>query len=258
MQGPLAATAGNVVVTSGGDIAVGLPVAYSYTGGRFLFFQHRTAGFNVDYGTVTEPDRLATIASTDGSVFISGRNVTNSGGVVMADAGDVTLSAQNAFTNATVMAGQASYSQSCFIFCHGSASSSVTPYGGTIQASGNLTITAGTSAANIGGNVYAHGDLTVDAPVTYAQGVTGYTAINQDRGFKAFFGSTWAQIIATDIGGGFTADGLVTLAGDALVDGGSIAGGEVVTGGHVAMLRAPTTTPVSIGQHLGLTTWWWF
>jgi hypothetical protein len=106
--------------------------------------------------------------------------------------------------------------------------------------------------------VYAHSDLTVDAPVTYAQGVTGYTAINQDRGFKAFFGSTWAQIIATDIGGGFTADGLVTLIGDALVDGGSIAGGEGVTGGHVAMLRAPTTTPVSIGQHLGLTTWWWF
>jgi hypothetical protein len=248
----------NNIIDHTGAVNGGAPVAYSYMGGRFLFFQHRTAGFDVDYGTVTEPDQLATIASTDGSVSISGRNITNSGGVVMADAGDVTFSAQNAFTNATVMSGRTSYSQSCFIFCHGSASSSVTPYGGTIQASGNLTITAGTSAANIGGNVYAHGDLTVDAPVMYAQGVTGYSAITQTRGFKAFFGSTWAQIIATDIGGGFTADGLVTLAGDALIDGGSIAGGQGVTGGHVTMLRAPATTPVSIGQHLGLTTWWWF
>ncbi|RKT25637.1 filamentous hemagglutinin family protein [Paraburkholderia sp. RAU2J] len=247
----------NNVIDHSGGVNGGTPVAYSDEGGGFLFFQHQSSGFNVDYGTVNAPDQLAYIASSAGPVAITGRNVTNSGGMIEASNGDVNIIARDAFTNAAVFAGQASYSQSCFILCHGSASSSVTPYGGSIMAGGDMTIKAGTSAANIGGNVYAHGDLTVDAPLTYATGVTGYLSINQDRGFKAFFGSTWAQLIAMDIGGGFTADGLVTLTGDAIVNGGYISGGQGVRG-QLTTLRAPSRTPVQIGQHLGLTTWLWF
>jgi adhesin HecA-like repeat protein len=255
------AAQGNVnnVIDHAGGVNGGTPAAYFDEGGRFLFFQHTSSGFNVDYGTVTEPDQLATIASTGGNVTVSGRNVTNSGGVIQSDDGDVNITAQNAFTNGSVFSGQASYSHSCFIFCHGSASSSVTPSGGTIQAGGNVAIKAGTSAANIGGNVYAHGNLTVDAPLAYATGVTGYSSINQDRGFKAFFGSTWAQLIAMDIGGGFTADGLVTLTGDAIINGGYVSGGQGQSvSGQVTTLRAPSRTPVQIGQHLGLMTWLWF
>lgn len=48
-----------------------------------------------------------------------------------------------------------------------------------------------------------------------------YSAINRHRGFNAFFGSTWAQIIAMDVGGSFTASGDVTLIGDGVIDGGS-------------------------------------
>jgi filamentous hemagglutinin family protein len=237
----------------------GAPVAYSSEGGRFLFFQHTSSGFNIDYGTVTEPDQLAYIASTAGNVSISGRNVTNSGGIIQSDDGDVTINAQQTFNNAAVFSGQASYSESCFIFCHGNASSDVTPYGGTIQSGQNVSITAGTSATNTGGNVYAQGNLTVNAPVTYATGVLGYSAINQDQGFKAFFGSTWAEIIATDVGGGFTADGLVTLTGDAIINAGYISGGKGTSAtGGMTTVRAPSTTPVVIGQHLGLTTWWWY
>jgi hypothetical protein len=243
----------NNIIDHTGGVNGGTPVAYYDEGGRFLFFQHTSSGFNVDYGTVTEPGQLAMVASTGGNVTISGRNVSNSGGVIQSDDGDVNITAQDAFSNAAVFSGQASYSQSCFIFCHGSASSNVTPWGGTIQAGGNVAIKAGTSAANIGGNVYAHGD----APLTYATGVTGYSSINQDRGFKAFFGSTWAQLIAMDIGGGFTADGLVTLTGDTIVNGGYVSGGQGVNG-QVTSLRAPSRTPVQIGQHLGLMTWWWF
>ncbi|OLL31038.1 filamentous hemagglutinin [Burkholderia sp. SRS-W-2-2016] len=258
---------GNVILAAQGDVSNmidhaggvngGTPVAYADAAGRFLFFRHTSSGFNVDYGTVTEPEQLSTIASSGGNVLISGRNVTNSGGVIQSNDGDVSVIAQDAFTNAAVFSGQASYSQSCFIFCHGSASSNVTPWGGTIQAGGDVAIKAGSSAANLGGNVYAHGDLTVDAPLTYATGVTGYSSINQDRGFKAFFGSTWAQLIAMDIGGGFTADGLVRLTGDAIINGGYISGGHGVNG-RLTTLRAPSRTPVQIGQHLGLVTWLWF
>ncbi|WGS48039.1 filamentous hemagglutinin N-terminal domain-containing protein (plasmid) [Burkholderia sp. JSH-S8] len=241
-----------------GDTNGGQPTAYSDRGGSFLFFTHTTSGFNVDYGTVSQPDQLAYIAAVHGPVTINARNFTNSGGIVQSNDSNVQITAQNAFTNAAVFSGQASYTRSCWIFCHADAASNVTPYGGTIQAGGNIDIKAGTVARNIGGNVFATGDIKVDAPVTYAQGVTGYSAINQHRGFKAFFGSTWAQIIAMDIGGGFTANGRVTLTGDGVIDGGSFSGGKGVTAaGGITTVRAPSRTPVQIDQHLGLTTWWW-
>ncbi|AOJ85346.1 filamentous hemagglutinin (plasmid) [Burkholderia sp. MSMB0856] len=247
----------NIIDHTGGTNG-GQPTAYSDRGGSFLFFTHTTSGFNVDYGTVGNPDQLAYIAAVHGPVTITGRNFTNSGGIVQSNDGDVNITAQNAFTNAAVFTGQASYTRSCWIFCHADASSNVTPYGGTIQAGGNIGIKAGTVARNIGGNVFATGDIKVDAPITYAQGVTGYSAINQHRGFKAFFGSTWAQIIAMDVGGGFTANGSVTLTGDGVIDGGSFSGGKGVTAaGGVTTVRAPSRTPVQIDQHLGLTTWWW-
>ncbi|NTX25759.1 filamentous hemagglutinin N-terminal domain-containing protein [Burkholderia pyrrocinia] len=255
----------NTIDHSGGTNG-GQPTAYSDRGGSFLFFTHSTIGVNVDYGTVNRPDQLAYIATTSGPLTITGRNVTNSGGIIQATGGDISITAQNAFTNAAVFSGQANYSRSCWIFCHANASSNVTPYGGTIQASGdsrsnvggNISIKSGTVARNVGGNVFATGDIKVDAPITYAQGVTGYSAINQDRGFKAFFGSTWAQLIAMDVGGGFAANGQVILTGDGVVDGGSFSGGKGVTAaGGITTVRAPSRTPVSIDQHLGLTTWWW-
>ncbi|MGN4085255.1 filamentous hemagglutinin N-terminal domain-containing protein, partial [Burkholderia gladioli] len=194
----------NIIDHTGGTNG-GQPTAYSDRGGSFLFFTHMTSGFNVDYGTIGNPDQLAYIAAVHGPVTVTSRNFTNGGGIVQSNDGDVSITAQNAFTNAAVFTGQASYTRSCWIFCHASASSNVTPYGGVIQAGSNVNIRAGTVARNVGGNVFATGDIEVDAPITYAQGVTGYSAINQDRGFKAFFGSTWAEIIAMDVGGGFTA-----------------------------------------------------
>lgn len=247
----------NIIDHTGGTNG-GQPTAYSDRGGSFLFFTHTTSGFNVDYGTVGNPDQLAYVAAVHGPVTITSRNFTNTGGIVQSNDSDVNITAQNAFTNAAVFTGQASYTRSCWIFCHADASSNVTPYGGTIQAGSNIGIKAGTVARNVGGNVFANGDIKVDAPITYAQGVTGYSAINQHRGFKAFFGSTWAQIIAMDIGGGFTANGNVALTGDGVIDGGSFSGGKGVTAaGGITTVRAPSRTPVQIDQHLGLTTWWW-
>ncbi|MBP0595639.1 filamentous hemagglutinin N-terminal domain-containing protein [Paraburkholderia sp. LEh10] len=257
-QGVTLAAQGDVqnVIDHSSGVNGGQPIAYSRNGGSFLFLTHTTSGFDVDYGTVTEPAQLAYIASTVGPVTISGNNVTNAGGIIQSNDGAVTITAKDTFTNAAVFSGQAGYSRGCWIVCHASASSTVLPYGGTIQSGTDLSITAGNVARNIGGNVFAQGNLDVTAPVTYARGVTGYSAINQDRGFKAFFGSTWAQIIAADVGGGFTADGAVRLTGDAIIDGGSISGAKGVTAtGTITTVHAPSRTPVQIGQHLGLTTW---
>jgi len=257
---------GAVTLTAAGDVQniidhttginAGAPVAYSNQGGSFLFLTHTSSGFDVDYGTVSQPSQLAYIASTGGAVSITGTNVTNSGGIIQSSNGPIAIDARDTFTNAAVFAGQASYSRGCWFFCHASASSTVTPYGGTIQSGKDLSITAGNVARNIGGNVFALGDIKVSAPVTYAQGVTGYSAINQDRGFKAFFGSTWAQIIAMDVGGDFVANGSVTFTGSAVIDGGSVSGGKGTSAaGGITTVRLPMRAPVQIGQHLGLSSW---
>ncbi|WP_322078549.1 filamentous hemagglutinin N-terminal domain-containing protein, partial [Burkholderia cepacia] len=75
----------NVIDHSGGTNG-GQPAAYTDRGGSFLFFTHSTTGVNVDYGTVNRPDQIAYLATTSGPLTITGRNVTNSGGVIQATA----------------------------------------------------------------------------------------------------------------------------------------------------------------------------
>jgi len=230
--------------------------AYTSSGNTQLFIANTSSGFTVDYGTVTNPNQLAYVAATNGTVTFNAATISNAGGLIESDVGAINLTAQQSFTNAAVFSGQASYARSCWIVCHANAASTVQAYGGTIESGSSLTITAGTSAANIGGNIFALGDITVNAPITYAQSITGYSAITQGQGVKAFFGSSWAQIIATDIGGGFTSDGLLTLSGQGVVDGGSFSGLQGVAAvGGITVLRAPTTTPVQLGQSAGLFAW---
>jgi hypothetical protein len=182
----------NIIDHTGGTNG-GQPNAYSDRGGSFLFFTHTTSGFNVDYGTIGDPESARLYRSRprpgddrepqfhecrrDRSIERRRRQPHRAERV----------------HQRRRLHGQGELPRSCWIFCHADASSDVTPYGGTIQAGGNIGIKAGTVARNVGGNVFANGDIKVDAPLTYAQGVTGYSAINQHRGFKAFFGSTWPR-----------------------------------------------------------------
>jgi len=67
-----------------------------------------------------------------------------------------------------------------------------------------------------------------------------------------------AQIIATDVWSGFTADGLLSLTDERVINGGSFGGGtEATAAGGIKTVSAPSTTPVQISQYLGLTTWGW-
>jgi hypothetical protein len=125
-----------------------------------------------------------------------------------------------------------------------------------LSAGGDIDIRAGKAAYNEGGRVLAMGDLTVTAPVSYARGITGYSALGWDRGFKAFFGDGWARLYATDVGGSWMANGRTQINGDTVTDGGSF-DGNVVVSGMSTVIRARHRDPVSIESHLGLTTWFW-
>ncbi|WP_230414450.1 two-partner secretion domain-containing protein [Collimonas silvisoli] len=229
-------------------------------GTRWLIFTKSTNNFSVDYGQLDRPDQLSYLVSYAGTT-ISGRNVLNLGGVILANnASDITINAAQSFQNSALFSGQAQFQRSCLIVCHSSASSTVQSVGGNISAGNNIQITAGTIASNIGGTVTAAaGNLTVTAPTVLAQGVLGYRAYEQSRGFKSWFGDTWAQLYAMDVGGSWMANvGKIVINGQEIIDGGSFsAGGGVTATGGVLTLKNPQNDPVTINRHLGLISWLW-
>ncbi|VVE83226.1 filamentous hemagglutinin N-terminal domain-containing protein [Pandoraea sputorum] len=236
----------------------GVATAYANSGRRWLLFSTRDEGFSVDYGSLPAPGQLSYIIADAGNVTLSGRNVYNTGGTVLTNGGDIRVTATNTLVNQAIMTGQASYQRSCFIFCRAEASSTTASFGGQMQASGNISLAAGQSAANIGGNVIAwSGNLTVDAPLVTAQGLLGYTAYNGTRGLKAWFGNRWAAIYAQNDGGLFSAaSGEVVLTGRGVIKGGVIAGAKGVRAAQgIETAFVPYRDPVRIGTHLGLTTW---
>lgn len=230
--------------------------SYSGTSTRWLVFSERSIGFDVDYGQVTMPGQLAYLVAESG-MDVHAANFANQGGIGLVNGGDMNIAVTNKFRNEALLTGSAHFKRSCMIFCSASASSNVTTYGGSLSASGNININAGQEAANIGGNVLALGDLTVTAPVIYAQGVTGYRAYSQS-GMKTWFGSSWARLYATDIGGSWLAANKLKLNGQGVIDGGSFTGmAELVANNGIVSLRTPQRGQVSIENSLGLGSGIW-
>lgn len=229
---------------------------YQTSSNRWLFLTERSSGFDVDYGRVAMPNQLAYLVGENG-IDVQAANFVNQGGVGLVNNGNINIAVSGAFRNEALFDGQAHFQRSCMIFCSSSASSNVTSHGGTLTASGNISITAGTEAANIGGDVLALGDLTVSAPRIYAQSVVGYRAYSQS-GMKTWFGSNWARLYATDTGGTWTAGNKLTLNGQGIIDGGSFTGlAELIAANGILTLRTPHRDPVSIEHSLGLGSGLW-
>lgn len=244
--------------------------SYSSHGHRWLVFAANDDGFSVDYGALPAPAQLSYIVSDAGSVSLTGRNVINAGGSViangdktpdgklLANGGNIAITAQQQVVNQAMFTGSASFRRSCFIVCHQSASSTIQSFGGAIEASNDIAMTAGTQAVNIGGNVYSqNGNVTVTAPIVSAQGVRGYTAYNRNTGLKAWFGNSWAAIYAADDGGLFTAaSGEVRLVGQGVVQGGAFSGAKGVSATNgIVTIAPPYRQPMGIGNHVGLVSW---
>jgi filamentous hemagglutinin family protein len=259
----------NVTIAAGGDldnvidhttgVDNGTPSTYSSSGFTFLFIHQHNSEFSVNYGELTDPGALSYITADSGNVTISANNVSNSGGSILSNGGAVDITARGSLVTQGVFTGQAQFQESCFIFCHSSASSTVQSYGGAIEADTNIALTAGTQITNTGGTVLAEGGLTLNAPVTLAQGVLGYSAINEDHDLKAWFGSAWGAIYAADTGGLFEAgSGQVQMSGEGEIEGGVFsAPNGVHAAGGIVTISSPYQTPVLINTHndVGLVSW---
>lgn len=230
--------------------------SYSNSRKRWLFFTERNSGFDVDYGKVTMPDQLAYLVAETG-LRVQAAHFLNQGGVGVVSNGGMDFSVTGSFRNEALFDGSAHLQRSCMIFCRASASSNIASHGGTLSASGDITIRAGVEASNIGGSVTSLGNLTITAPKIYAEGVTGYRAYSQSS-MKSWFGSSWARLYATDIGGSWLAANKLTLNGQGVINGGSFTGmSQLVASNGILTIRAAHSDPVSIESSLGLGSGLW-
>ncbi len=255
------AAAGDVdnIIDRTGVVNNGIASSYADSHLTLLLFSRRESGFSVNYGELTNPAALSYITAEAGNVSISANNVSNVGGSILSNDGAIDIAARGALLTQGVPTGQAEFHESCFIFCRASASSNVQIYGGAIEAGTDIALSAGTQITNRGGMVLAEGNLSLSAPRVLAQGVPGYSAVNEDHNFKAWFGNAWAAIYAADMGGAFEGgSGEVQIAGEGDIDGGTFSapGGVHATNGIVT-IRSPNLGRVTSGFHnsIGLISW---
>ena len=248
----------NEVQRDGGSID-GTPQSYRSRTRNWLGLSTRTAGFTVDFGDLASHGEQALLVA-DGDVEVSGRNITNHGGEVNANSGDIRFTAIHQISNEGLATGQVRFDRSCGLFrCKTRAESDVVIVGGLLNASRNIELVAGAEIANIGGRVLALNDITLDAPKVTAKSVIVYSVIRRYSGLKALFGDTWAQVYAADQGGSFTANqGRLRLTGTAFNEAGVFAAAEGVDApGGIVTIREPRRDPVRLDDHIGLTSWWW-
>ncbi|MDP1153644.1 hypothetical protein, partial [Klebsiella pneumoniae] len=77
-------------------------------------------------------------------------------------------------------------------------------------------------------------------------------------GMKSWFGSSWARLYATDIGGSWLAANKLTLNGQGIINGGSFTGISQLTAANgILTIRPARRDPVSIESSLGLGSGLW-
>lgn len=259
----------NLTLNAGGDVSNGVDRVGGIGEGSAQHFRERqrnlfgiskrSAGFSVDYGDLASTGAQAVLVA-DGGLTITGRDITNRGGELIANGGDIRLAAAERIRNEGLATGQVRFERSCRLFvCRTRADGNVSVVGGLLSASRDVELHAGAEIENHGGRVLALRAMTLDAPRVSARSVTVYSVIKRAAGLKALFGDSWAQVYAADQGGAFTASrGRLRIIGTAFNDGGVFAAVEGIdAAGGIVTVRSPRRDPVRLDDHIGLTSWLW-
>ncbi len=260
--------AANLILSAGGDVvnavarsgevASGEVQAYREHDHNWLGLPVRESGFSVNYGRLTGTHTEAFLKAGN-DVVIEAANITNHGGNIYADAGDVRFGATARIDNIGLATGSAHFERRCnVLFCRARADSHVEVLGGEVSAARDIGFSAGEAISNTGGRVLALNDITLTAPKVTARGVAGYSSIGRNHGMKAWFGDTWAQVYAADVGGSFTASsGKLTVNGTAYAEGAAFSAAEGVeaSGGVIEVRPVQRESLVIRGNRIGIMSW---
>ncbi len=249
-------TATNDIVNESRHVSGAEDTSWNNRDHNWFGWPSRDRGYSLDFGALENPSALAYLISNSGTE-IQARNVQNIGGLINVNQGNLSIVAQDTFSNQAVSVGRVFYRSHCHLFfCRRTAEADVNLVGGQLNVDGALSVSAQNHIENIGGFVFATSDIVLDAPSILAQADKVYFALNRNRGIKAFFGDAWGQVYVMDRGGVFeTPEGTIRLSGEGIVEGGAFQANTVE--GNVVTIRSPSRETAMLESHLGITSWWW-
>ncbi|MCZ7565970.1 MAG: hypothetical protein M5U08_21080 [Burkholderiales bacterium] len=176
----------------------GQRIEHSSRGGWQLFRRERTSGYSIEYGELLISGQLAYVVA-DGSVTIDAAGVTNRGGEVDANRGDIVVRTGR-LENQALVTGRAQFERTCAWFCRDRGYSTLTLNGGSFAAAANMLIEASGGVFNAAGRFFALGDLTVVAPTVETTGVTLYRYLERPSGFNSLLGMDQGRLRGFDRG----------------------------------------------------------
>jgi len=232
----------------------GQRIAYSSRGGWQFFRRKQTTGYSIAYGDLVIPGEIAYVVA-DGSVTIDAAGVTNRGGEIDANRGDIVVTTGR-LDNAALVTGYAYFERTCAWVCSDKGLSTLTLNGGSFAASRDILIDASGGAFNTAGRFLALRDLTVNAPTIQTTGVTLYRYLERPSGFNSLLSMNQGRLRAIDQGGAFIANlGRLTLntIDPVRVDRGVLQGGagiDVPAGQEI--VATPVAEPLGDVRHIGL------
>lgn len=232
----------------------GQRIEYSSRGGWQIFRRKQTNGYYIEYGELAIPGQLAYVVA-DGTVAIDAASVTNRGGEVDANRGDIVVTTGR-LENEALITGSAQFERTCAWFCSDKGHSTLTLNGGSFAASANMLINAAGGVRNTAGRFLAIGELTVNAPSVETAGVTLYRYLERPSGFSSLLGMNQGRLRSIDQGGAFIANmGRLTLstATPVRIDRGVLQGGAGVdTPAGQDIVARPAAEPLGDVRHIGL------
>jgi filamentous hemagglutinin family protein len=249
-NGAMAVEAAGDIVNSAGKVAGARDEQRVRSGGtsRFLgLLAYGSSSWRQDFGALAIPGQIAYMIA-DGDLDLRARNVISTGSSINANDGDLSIVASERIENRALRTGKLTYKRSCMISCRPQARSSVAIVGGTMTATGEISLDAGIEVMNIGGSMSAVEDIGIAAPLTRAESIEGYLALSQARGLASLVGKGYARLLRSDTGGLLAAGGTIQVDGDLDVDGGELrSDGSVLVTGARRDLRAPVRDPMPDG-----------
>ncbi len=257
------AAGGDVVNdVTGGATDAGNPKPHRGHGRRQwyrLWGRHRFSSLSVDYGNLGVPGEIASIVGSN--ITITATNLHNRGGQINANDGSVTIITNGAVTNEAVLSGAAELQKKCFwMFCRGSAQSTIAINGGRINASKNIAVNADGDVINRGGQWLAFGEIDLTAPSFAATAYPIVFVVERPGGLASLFRGNAAWTYVQDQGGEIiAADGSIRMTTTSAIrlEGGTLTAADGLTiPAGVAVVRTSQTITPTDSHRIGL-LWGW-
>lgn len=203
-----------------------------------------------DFGDQFIENELALILAI-GDATISAQNISNLAGDISGS--NVSLNVDQGFANEARLSGSVIFKQSCRIFCSSSGNSNVRSVGGSVTASSDLNIAAGTEITSQAGRLVGANGATFVAPVIRSTQLQIPLFVERPSGLTGFFRGRRAWLASTFEGTQFSAfGGDLTLNGDVDLEGALLfAIGEQIITGSQNIVATPTDANAFGREDLG-------